>query len=105
EQIACLGQSFHSQDFDWSGGRSFFQLRAAIVEHGANLTVDVSDHKIVAGAKSAVLYQNSSHRTASTIKFGFEHDARCRTFWSGPEFLEISNQANHFHQQVEIRFL
>ena len=78
---------------------------AAIVEHGAHFAVDVAHHEVVSGAQGAVLYQHGGHGSASAIQLGFENDAAGGTIRRGFEFLQIRHQADHFHQQIEIRFL
>src|SRR5581483_2242139 len=102
ELIAGLRQPFHAKDFDRSRGRRLIQLRATIIEHGANFTVDVAYDEVVAGAKSAVLRQHRGDWTASAVELRFEHHARGRPIGIRLELLKVSNQADHFHQQVEI---
>ena len=45
------------------------------------------------------------HRTASAIELGFEHHADGGTLGIGLQLLQVGNQADHFHQQVEIGLL
>ena len=78
---------------------------AAIVEHGANFSVHVADDEIVAGAQCAVLHQHGGDRAASAIEFGFEHNAGCRTIGGRLQFLQVGDEADHFHQQIEVGLL
>ena len=105
ELIARLRQAFHAENFDRRGRRSRLQARAAIVEHGAHFSVDVAHDKIVAGVERAVLHQHRGHRAAAAIQFGFEHHAGRRTLRRRLQFPQIGDQADHFHQQIQIRFL
>ena len=81
------------------------QLLSAIVEHGSDFAVHIADDEVVAGVERAVLHQDRPHRTASAIEFRFQHHAARRASWSRFQFLQIGRQADHFHQQIEIRFL
>ena len=103
--IACLRQPFHTEDFHWSRRRRFFELRPAIIKHGANFSVHIADDEVVASAQRPVLHQYGSNRPASPVQLGFEHHAGCRTIGIGLELLQIRNQADHFHQQIKICFL
>ena len=103
--IASLRQRFHADNFHRSGRRSGLQLCAAIVKHRAHFAVNVADHKIVARVQSSVLHQHGGHRTASAIELGFEHYASRSALGSSLQFAQIGDQANHFHQQIQIRFL
>ena len=78
---------------------------AAIVEHGADFSVHVADDKVVAGMQRAVLNENGGDGAASAIEFCFEDDAAGGTFGRGFQFLQIGDEADHFHQQIEIGFL
>ena len=78
---------------------------AAIVEHGAHFAEDVADDEVVARLQGSVLHQHRRHRTASAIQFGFEHRTGGRTIGHGLQVLQVGNQADHFHQQVEIGLL
>ena len=53
----------------------------------------------------AVLHEDGSDRTASAIELGFEHYAAGGTRRVGAQFLQVGDQADHFHQQVEVGFL
>ena len=55
--------------------------------------------------QGSVLHQQGGHGTAAAIQLGFENHAGCRTVRRGFEFLQVRHQADHFHQQVQIRFL
>ena len=84
ELIARLRQPFHTQNLDWSGRRSFLELCAAIVKHGAHFAVNIADHEVVAGAQGAVLYQHGGHRSASAVELGFQNYAAGRTLRMSP---------------------
>src|SRR6185312_3405396 len=100
-----LRQTFHAEDFNWRGWRSLGHLISAVIEHGANFAVHVAHDEVVAGAEGAVLHEHGCDRTASAIELGFEHDAGGRTVSIGTEFLEIGDQADHFHQQIQVGLL
>src|SRR5437667_7006847 len=102
---ACLRQPFHAKDFHGSRRRRFFELRPAIIKHGANFSVHIADDEVVASAQRPVLHQYGSNGPASPVQLGFEHHARCWTIGIGLELLQIRNQADHFHQQIKICFL
>ena len=53
----------------------------------------------------AILGENRCHGSASAIKFRFEHYTSRWTIWIRLQLLQVRNQANHFEQQVQIRFL
>ena len=105
ELISSLRQTFHAQNFNRRGRRRGLKRRSAIVEHGANFAVDVAHHKVVAGNERAVLHQHRGHRSAAAIEFRFEHHARRSALRSRLQLRQIRDQADHFHQQVQIRFL
>src|SRR5207237_6545704 len=77
--IACLRQPFHTEDFHWSRRRRFFELRRAIIKHGANFSVHIADDEVVASAQRPVPHQYRTNRPASPVMLGFEHHAR---FWT-----------------------
>ena len=56
-------------------------------------------------SQGSVLYQHGRHRTASAIQFGFQHGTGGRTIRHRLQVLQVGNQADHFHQQIEIRLL
>ncbi len=62
-------------------------------------------HEIVARFQGAVLHQQRCHRSAAAIQLGFEDYAGRRTIRRCFELLQVGDQADHFHQQVEVRFL
>ena len=103
--ISSLRQAFQAQNFDRRRRRRGLQRRPAIVEHGANFAEYVAYDEVVAGSKRAVLHQHGGHGSAAAIEFRFEHYACCGALRSRLEFGEIGDQADHFHQQVQIRFL
>ena len=49
--------------------------------------------------------ENGCHRAATAIQFGFQHCATCQTFRRRLQVLQIGNQADHFHQQVQVGVL
>ncbi len=105
ELIAGLGEAFEAEDFDGSGGRSFGEGLAAIVEHGADFAVGVADDEIVAGVEGAVLHEDGGDGAAAAIELGFEDDAAGGAAGSGFELLEIGGEADHFEEEIEIGFL
>ena len=106
ELIARLRQAFHTQNFDRRRRRRGLPATpAAIVEHGADFAVDVAHHKVVAGMQRAVLHQHRGHRSAAAIEFRFQHYAGRGALRSRFQLLQVRDQADHFHQQIEIRFL
>ena len=105
ELIASLGQTFKSEDLDRGGWRRSFHGRTTVVEHGANFSEDIADHEIIARVQGTVLHQNRSDGTATAIELGLQHRAGCRTIGNCLQVLQIGNEADHFQQQIEIRFL
>ena len=79
--------------------------RPAIVEHGADFAVNVAHHEVVAGNERAVLHQHRGHRSAAAIEFRFQDHAGSGALRSRLQFRQIRNQADHFHQQVQVGFL
>ena len=105
ELIARLRQSFQSDNFHRRRRRRFLQRLAAIVEHGTYFSVHIPDHEVVARVERAVLHQNRAYRAAAAIQFRFEHYAARRASQSRFQFLQVGGQTDHFHQQIQIRFL
>ena len=103
--IACLRQTFHAENLDWRRRRSFFQLGSAIVKHGAHFAVDVADDEVVAGTQRTILHEHSRYGAATAIEFGFEDHATRAAVRRSLQLFQISDQTNHFHQQVQVRFL
>src|SRR5580658_42564 len=105
ELIACLRQTFHAENFDWRGRWRRLKRRSAVVEHSAYFSVDIAHDEVVAGVERSVLHQHSRNRTTSSIELGFEDDAGRRAFGSRFQLRQVGDQANHFQQKVQIRFL
>ncbi len=103
--IAGLRQSFETQNFHRGCRSRGVERNAAIVEHRAYLAKDVAHHEVVAGVQRSVLHQHRRHRTASAVELGFEHRSSRQTIGHSLQVLQISNQADHFHQQIEIGLL
>ena len=61
--------------------------------------------KLSPAFERAVLDQHGGHRSASAIELRFEHHAGGSAFRSGLELCKIGDQADHFHQQIEVGFL
>ncbi len=78
---------------------------SAIVEHGADFAVHVAHDEVIAGVQRAVLHKHRGHWSAAAIEFRFQNHASRGAFRSRFEFRQVRNQANHFHQEVEIRVL
>src|SRR5205807_1573798 len=95
ELITCLWQAFHAENFDGSGGRGLFELRAAIIEHGSDLAIDVPHDEVIAGVQRPVLHEHGSYRATTSIEFRFENDTAGNPFRSCLEFLKISDEADH----------
>ena len=55
--------------------------------------------------KRSVLYQHRRHRTTTAIQLGFQHRATGQPLGNGLQIAQVGNQANHFHQQIEIGLL
>ena len=51
------------------------------------------------------MYQHRGHGAASPIQLSFQNYPGGRTIRCGLEFLQVSHQADHFHEQVQIRLL
>src|SRR6185312_2474847 len=81
------------------------QRAATVVKHGAHLAVHVSHDEVVAYAQRSVLYQHSGDGAAATVQLGLQHHALRRTVGVGLELLQVSNQTDHFHQQIEVGLL
>ena len=81
------------------------QCVAAVIEHGADFSVDIADDEVVAVMQRAVLNEHGGDGAAPAIEFRFQHDAAGGALGRGFEFLEIGDEADHFHQQVEVGFL
>ena len=105
ELIAGLRQAFESEDFDWRGRRRVLQCVAAVIEHGADLAVHIADDKVIAVMQRTVLNEDGGDGAASAIEFRFEDNAARSALGRGLEFLQICNEADHFHQEIEVGFL
>ena len=105
EVIAGLRQSFQSEDFHRSGRSSLVERIAPLVEHGAYASEHVANDEVFASLQRAVLHEHRCYWSAAAIEFRFQHYARSSSFRIRFQVLQIRNQADHFHQQVEIGLL
>ncbi len=103
--IARLRQAFQAENLDRSRRPGRFQRDAAIVEHGAHFAEHVANDEVVAVVQRSVLHQHRRHRTASAIQLGFQHRAARQTIGHRLQVLQVGNQADHFHQQIEVGLL
>ena len=51
------------------------------------------------------MHQDRADRTASAVELRFQHHAAGGACGHGFHFLQVRGQADHFHQQIQIRFL
>src|SRR5205807_1352142 len=76
-----------------------------IIEHGANLAVNIADHKVVAGIEGTVLDEQGGNGSAAAIELSLENHTSGGALGSGLQLSEIGNQADHFQQEIEVGFL
>ena len=78
ELIASLRQPFHAENFDRSRRRRRLQRCSAIVEHGANFSVNIADYEIIAGEQRAVLHQQQWPRVRGRDRVSLPEPRRWR---------------------------
>src|SRR5205807_669208 len=76
ESLAGLRYPLQPEHFHGCGRPRIGYLFAAIIEHRADLTENLTDDERIADAQSALLNQSGSHGAATAIEFRFQHDAR-----------------------------
>src|SRR5258708_7659889 len=89
ESFAGLRHALQAKYFDRCRGPGFGDRLAAIIEHRAHLTEDLSDDEWIADVQSSLLDQSSRHRAAAAIEFGFQHYSRGETRGAGAQIQDV----------------
>jgi len=88
-----------------AGVAGFLHLPSSVVQQGANLTEDVTNHEIVANAQGSALHQDGGHRAPPLLEMGVDDRARRQLGRIRLEVLKVGNQQDHLEQLRQTRLL
>src|SRR3982750_296173 len=94
DRVSCLRNSLESKDLHGCSRRSFRDRIAAVREHRANLTVELSCDEWIADVHRSLLDEDRGDRAAALVEFRFEHDARSATCRARLQIQNVSLQQN-----------